>query len=256
LTIAGSDPSGGAGIQADLRMFGACRTFGTTVITALTAQNPYGVEAVKGLEAEFVGQQLDSLLSSLPIMAIKTGMLWSAEIVELIAEKLPVDIPLVVDPVMVSTSGAKLISEMAIESYCVKLLPRCTLATPNLDEAEVLLGGRIVASNQELAARTLYNRFGCPILLKGGHLEGDPRDILFDGTECRHWSHKRIKGINSHGTGCMLSAAITAHLAHGNPLSLAVEKGLKAVHTALSNPVTLEPSLLLAGIENIFSNPQ
>ena len=254
LTIAGSDSSCGAGIQVDLRTFAASGVFGTTVLTALTAQNPYQVTTVEELSASFVKAQLEAVFDAMPIAALKTGMLWSAEIITTVAEWLAqaTSIPCVVDPVMIATSGAKLITEDAIDRYKADLLPRCRLMTPNLDEAQVLLGGVPVdRHNQAETAKALGDQFGCAILIKGGHLAGDPIDLLWDGQKVHTWQHQRLQNVNTHGSGCMLSAAITAALAQGNFLKQAVETGLNAVHHALLNPVAPAPDLLLAGIESI-----
>ena len=254
LTIAGSDSSCGAGIQADLRMFAASGVFGTTVLTALTAQNPYQVTTVEELSASFVKAQLEAVFDVMPISALKTGMLWSAEIITTVAGWLAqaASLPSVVDPVMIATSGAKLITEDAIERYKADLLPRCRLMTPNLDEAQVLLGGGPGDHhNQAATAEALGDQFGCAVLLKGGHLAGDPIDLLWDGQQIHTWHHRRLKNVNTHGSGCILSAAITAALAQGNSLKQAVETGLNAVRQALLNPVVPAPDLLLAGIESI-----
>ena len=255
LSIAGSDPSSGAGIQADLRMFSSQNVFGTTVITALTAQNPNEVTGVYGIDPDFVQLQLRTILT-LPVKAIKTGMLWSSEIVDIVTETIKAnpEIPCVVDPVMISTSGSQLISDVAIERY--KILARyCTLLTPNLDEASVLLGEEVDEQSLSSAARELYHKYGCPILLKGGHTSGDPEDILFDGSQVFRWQQNRIQGINTHGTGCMLSASIAAHLAHDQELYHAVNNGLNSVQKALSSPITLTKQISLAGIEDSCDEP-
>jgi len=257
LSIAGSDPSAGAGIQADLRMFYAQGVYGTTVLTALTAQTPREVTAVQGLEPSFVRQQIETLFT-LPIKAMKTGMLWSKGIISVVAEaaKNNPEIPLVVDPVMIATSGAKLISDDAITCYIEELIPNCTLLTPNLDEAEVLLEQKIHRDNLEQSAKLLQQKFGCAILLKGGHLKGNPIDILCCDQKITSWTHNRIENVNTHGSGCMLSAAITALLAKGLSLHDAVHNGLHSVKLALQNPIVLEKDLLLAGIEHRLQHIQ
>ncbi|MEC7986843.1 MAG: bifunctional hydroxymethylpyrimidine kinase/phosphomethylpyrimidine kinase [Myxococcota bacterium] len=256
LSIAGSDTSCGAGIQVDLRMFSACGVFGTTVLTALTAQNPYEVTAVHGLPADFVRAQVDAILTRLPVTAIKTGMLWSPEIIDVVVEtaKRYPHIPIVVDPVMIATSGAKLISDDAIEKYKRDLLPLCALATPNADEAKALLESQtITKKTQRLSAKAFFEQYGCPILLKGGHLEGDPIDLLYDGKTFQDWVHPRIQTVNTHGSGCMLSAAITAELAKSRSLGEAVSLGLDRIHEVLSHPVSLTADLELANVEYLSS---
>ena len=250
LTIAGSDPSAGAGIQADLRMFFAQGVFGMSVLTALTAQNPLEVTAVHPIPASFVAKQL-ATIHSLPIAAIKTGMLWSADIIHVIAASCAQNphIPLVIDPVMISTSGHRLIDEQAIEAYRKDLFPIASLITPNLEEAEALLGTSISQQHTAEAAEAIGKQFGCAVLLKGGHMDTDPVDVLFDGTIHR-WYQKRKMGINTHGTGCMLSAAVTAHMAKGLSLVEAVHNGLKAVQMALSYPIHITESIALSAIES------
>ena len=254
LSVAGSDSSAGAGIQADLRMFSSLGTYGTTAITALTAQNPERVTEVIGMEASFVRAQIDAVFESLPVGGMKTGMLWSAEVIAAVADSLRVhvDVPCVVDPVMIATSGAKLVADEAIETYKTELLPRATLMTPNIDEAQVLLGEESIGVERQAdAAKKLYDTYGCAVLLKGGHLPGDPVDLLFDGQEVYRWTHPRLDDVNTHGSGCTLSAAIAAYLSHGLELREAVERGLTAIHHALSNPVEPREGLCLAGIESV-----
>ena len=254
LTVAGSDSSAGAGIQADLRMFSALGVFGTTAITALTAQNPSRVTDVVGMEAGFLTAQMHAVLEAFPVAAMKTGMLWSREIISAVAELLEStpNLPCVVDPVMIATSGAKLVADEAIETYCHSLFPRAALMTPNIDEAQVLLEGQAIdAEQQGEAAEALSERYGCPVLLKGGHLAGDLVDLLFEDGEVYRWSNPRLDGVNTHGSGCTLSAAITAYLAHGVSLKNAVEGGLGAVHRALAHSVSPAPGLSLAGLEEV-----
>jgi hydroxymethylpyrimidine/phosphomethylpyrimidine kinase len=256
LSVAGSDSSAGAGIQVDLRMFSALGTYGTTAITALTAQNPGEVTGVVGVEASFVKAQIDAVFAGMPVRAMKTGMLWSAEVIQVVADFLKNNpkVACVVDPVMIATSGAKLVTDEAIEVYKTSLLPRATLMTPNIDEARVLLEGKPIGQDdQAAAAQELSARYRCAVLLKGGHLVGDPVDILFENGEIYRWKHPRLENVNTHGSGCMLAAAITAHLAHGKTLREAVEKGLDAVHQVLAYPVEPAPGLALAGIESLRS---
>ncbi len=252
LTIAGSDSGGGAGIQADLRVFHRLGVFGTSAITAVTAQSLEGVSDVKGMDPALVRAQITAVTRGFEVRAAKTGMLWSTEIVEAVADLVAAsEIPVVVDPVMVATSGARLLDESAIEAYCSQLLPQAALATPNLDEAAVLLGRPAIAPAElEGAAEELFDRFGCAILLKGGHLAGDPVDLLRHPGGLLGWTHARIPAINTHGSGCMLSAAIAAFLATGAPLLAACERGLAFVHDALARGVVLEPEIRLADIES------
>ena len=251
LTIAGSDSSGGAGIQADLRMFHAQGVYGVSAITAITAQNPHEVTAVAGIEPDMVRAQLETLLDHLPIRAIKTGMLWSANTVSVVSEILSKHphIPVVVDPVMISTSGRRLLNNDAVTHLRKQLLPRCSLVTPNLEEAGALLQEAPPASaDLDETARRLHHLFKCPVLLKGGHVTGDPVDTLYDGSKITRWTRSRVHGINTHGTGCMLSAAVTAGLAKGTSLPDAVGAGLHAVYAALQSPVRLTDYLSVSGI--------
>jgi hydroxymethylpyrimidine/phosphomethylpyrimidine kinase len=255
LSIAGSDSGGGAGIQADLRTFTRLGVFGATAITAVTAQNLAGVRAVAGLAADAVEAQVEAVLTGFGVGAIKTGMLWSAAIIERVAAILSGrEIPVVVDPVMVATSGARLLQEDAISAYREALIPRCSLLTPNLDEAAVLLeGARIDEQRIDETARALGQQFGCAVLLKGGHLAGDPVDVLWHQGRWTRWRHARIHGVNTHGSGCMLSAAIAAWLARGAELVAACELGLGFVHHALAAPLELAGGVRLAGIEHAHS---
>ncbi len=227
LTIAGSDSGGGAGIQADLRTFAALGVHGTTAITCITAQNPKAVTGIQAISTDIVRRQIDAVFAELPPAATKTGMLYSQPIIEAVAASFksrPKAI-LVVDPVMVSTSGARLLKPNAVRSLQNKLLPLATLVTPNLDEA-VILAERPLASVDDLraAARIIHQRYGCSVLVKGGHLRDSDSaiDIYFDGTEELMLSAPFAKGVSTHGTGCTYSAAITAACAQGLPLAKAV----------------------------------
>ncbi|MDX1626740.1 MAG: bifunctional hydroxymethylpyrimidine kinase/phosphomethylpyrimidine kinase [Wenzhouxiangellaceae bacterium] len=219
LSIAGSDSGGGAGIQADLKTFSAFGVFGATALTAATVQNTAAVEAVQTLGDDFVAGQIRACLADLPVAAIKTGMLGAASTVERIADTLAEAdpegaLPLVVDPVMVATSGARLIDDDAVAALQERLLPRARLVTPNLPEAR-LLAGLEDADDPEVLATALRDRFGCDVLVKGGHGSGETLvDVLADRTGRNSWSRRRVPG-RFHGTGCALSAAITALLAHG-----------------------------------------
>jgi hydroxymethylpyrimidine/phosphomethylpyrimidine kinase len=243
LTIAGSDSGGGAGIQADLKTFAALGVHGTSVITCLTAQNPRSVLAVESCSPEIVRQQMKAVFEELPPAAVKTGMLLSAEIIHTVANffrnpKSEIRNPkLIVDPVMISTSGASLLKPAAIEILREQLLPLATLVTPNLDEAEILTGRKITSvENMRVAAREIHRRFGCAALIKGGHLRGmrDAVDIFFDGRTELLLRAPFIRGVSTHGTGCTYSAAITAVLALGHGLPHAVEIGKRHVTAVIA----------------------
>ncbi|MEI7900936.1 MAG: bifunctional hydroxymethylpyrimidine kinase/phosphomethylpyrimidine kinase [bacterium] len=238
LTIAGSDSGGNAGIQADLRAFHVFGVHGCTVLAALTAQNPLGVRAILMADAEFVAQQMDAVLEAYAVNALKTGMLSSPEVIEAVADRLQRQqgVLKVVDPVMVATSGAKLLQDNAVGILKARLLPLATLITPNLPEAEVLLGHRIsTRTEMAAAARALSDSFGCATLIKGGHGIGVcAEDLLFDGTALSLFSTPRVDDpLSTHGTGCSLSAAITAALACGRPLLDAVAEGKAYVYEAI-----------------------
>jgi hydroxymethylpyrimidine/phosphomethylpyrimidine kinase len=239
LTIASSDSGGGAGLQADLKTFVALGVHGASVITCLTAQNPRRVLAVEACSPEIVRQQMEAVFEELQPAAVKTGMLFSAEIIRVVADsfkkqKRP---PLVVDPVMISTSGAPLLKPAAIEILQEQLLPLAMLVTPNLDETEVLTGHKITSvENMREAAREIHTRFSCAALVKGGHLRGmrDAVDIFFDGQTELLLSAPFVRGISTHGTGCTYSAAIVAALALNHDLRHAVEIGKRYVTAAIT----------------------
>ncbi|WP_197340867.1 bifunctional hydroxymethylpyrimidine kinase/phosphomethylpyrimidine kinase [Ralstonia solanacearum] len=238
LTIAGSDSGGGAGIQADLKTFAALGCYGMSAITAVTAQNTLGVAAVESLTPDIVGAQIDAVAQDIGVDAAKTGMLGSPAVVEAIVSALarhPIA-ALVVDPVMVSSSGAQLGSDATTQAMAKWLFPRALLVTPNLPEASALLGRPVLTADDMLpAARDLLTLGSRAVLLKGGHLadvaltgeDGVLQDVLVtaDGIE-RIYTHTRIDTPHTHGTGCTLSAAIAAHLARGEPLEAAVELSL------------------------------
>ncbi len=238
LTIAGSDSGGNAGIQADLRAFHMFGVHGCTVLAALTAQNPFGVRAILTADAAFVGQQLDAVLEAYSVAALKTGMLSGTEVIETVADRLLCRnrILKVFDPVMVATSGAKLLQDDAVGMLKTRLLPLATLVTPNLPEAVVLTGREIVSREQMGdAARELSDILGCAVLIKGGHSAGTcAEDVLFDGVALYRFSTPRIEEpLSTHGTGCSLSAAITASLACGRTLPNAVVEGKAYVYEAI-----------------------
>jgi hydroxymethylpyrimidine/phosphomethylpyrimidine kinase len=253
LTIAGSDSGGGAGIQADLKTFAALGVHGTSAIACLTAQNPRRVLAVEPCSPKMLRQQIEAVFEELPPRAVKTGMLFSAENISVVAEflagrgcqrassrgrsphqNLP---PLIVDPILISTSGAKLLEPAAIKILKKKLLPLATLVTPNLAEAEIL-SGQNISSFEEMraAAKKIHSRFGCTVLVKGGHLRGvsEAADIFFDGKTELLLSAPFVKGVRTHGTGCTYSAAICAALALGHDLPRSVEIGKEFVTAAIS----------------------
>ena len=242
LTIAGSDSGGNAGIQADLRAFHMFGVHGCTVLAALTAQNPFGVRAILTPDADFVGLQIDAVLEAYAVCALKTGMLSSPEVIETVADRLLFHsrILKVFDPVMVATSGARLLQDDAVDMLKNKLLPLATLVTPNLPEAEVLTG-RTLATREEIAdaALSLADMLGCAVLIKGGHGLGPvAEDVLFDGSTQYRISAPRIDGpLSTHGTGCSLSAAITASLACGKSLLDAVVDGKAYVYEAIRTGV-------------------
>lgn len=237
LTIAGSDSGGGAGIQADLKTFQQFGVYGTSVIVALTAQNTLGVRAVEAVPEPMVNAQLTALAEDLPPAALKTGMLAEAGLVRRVSRAIRENgwAPVVVDPVMVSTSGHRLLTTEAEEVVREDLLPLAALVTPNLEEAAILTG-RVVhdLATMERAGVTLI-RFGAgAALVKGGHLSGDEiTDLLVTPAGVRRFTHPRIQTTSTHGTGCTLSAAITAGLALGRPLEDAVAAGLDFVHRAI-----------------------
>lgn len=239
LTIAGSDASGGAGIQADLKTFSAFGVYGASALTALTAQNTLGVHGVHAVPPAFVGAQIDAVLADLDVCAVKTGMLANSEIIEAVASRLQPcsQIPLVVDPVMVATSGDSLLDPAAIDTLRRRLIPRALVITPNLPEAARLLGTTEATSEDLMAeqARALL-AFGCrAVLIKGGHGEGvEAIDLLVqaDGSTAR-FAHPRIATRATHGTGCTLSAAIAALIAGGVSLEAAVSRAKTYVWNAL-----------------------
>ena len=240
LTIAGSDSGGGAGIQADLKTFQQFGVFGTSVIVALTAQNTRGVRAVEAVPEAMVAARLTALAEDLPPAALKTGMLAEASLVRLVAKAIRENgwQPLVVDPVMVSTSGHRLLTAEAEDVIRESLLPLAALVTPNLDEAAVLTGRAVHdLGTMERAGETLLTFGAAAALVKGGHLspEGETlTDVLVTPAGVRHFSHPRIATTSTHGTGCTLSAAVTAGLALGRPLETAVEDALDFVHRAIA----------------------
>ncbi|HLX70745.1 MAG TPA: bifunctional hydroxymethylpyrimidine kinase/phosphomethylpyrimidine kinase [Verrucomicrobiae bacterium] len=250
LTIAGSDSGGGAGIQADLKVFASLGVHGTSAITCVTAQNPRRVLGIEACTPSIVRRQMEAVFEELRPAAVKTGMLYSAGIVRAVADFFGGrrGVPLVVDPVMIATSGARLLESSAIQSLKTRLLPLASVVTPNLDEA-ALLAGRKLRSIEDLrwAARQIHRQFGCAALVKGGHLTGGAEavDIFFDGKEELLLSAPFIRGVRTHGTGCTYSAAIAAFLSKGEKLPQAVVRAKEYISQAIwqSNDVGKQQAL-------------
>ncbi len=237
LTIAGSDSSGGAGIQADLKTMLANGVYGMSAITALTAQNTMGVTAISEVTSEFLGQQIDAIFMDIFPDAVKTGMVPNAEIIGVIAERLEFygARNIVVDPVMIATSGVRLISKEAVAMLKEKLLPVATLVTPNISEAEVLSEINIAdKADMEKSAEFISRKYGCAVLLKGGHSINDANDLLYQNGETTWFESIRIDNPNTHGTGCTLSSAIAANLAKGYELKQSVRLAKEYISGALS----------------------
>lgn len=244
LTIAGSDSGGGAGVQADLKTFFSLGVHGTTVITCITAQNPSAVIGIQEISEELISKQLEAIFDGLKPVSAKTGMLYSEKIIRLVSEFLRKNSfsQLVIDPVMVSSSGAMLLKKEAINALIEDLIPLAKIITPNLDEASVFLNQEI-ASVEDLrhAARELNRRFSCAILLKGGHLKGlkEAIDIFQDGKTELMLKGTMVKNIQTHGTGCTYSAAITAFLAKGYDLKRSAIAAKKYITGAIANSVKI-----------------
>lgn len=236
LSIAGSDSCGGAGIQADIKTMAANGVYAMTAITALTAQNTTGVTGIWETTADFLSKQLDAVFQDIFPDAVKIGMVSSAALIGVIAEKLKQYNArhIVVDPVMVATSGSNLMQKEAMEDLKRRLLPLAELITPNIPEAELLADMQIrCAEDMEVVAEKLSNEFGCSVLLKGGHSINDANDLLWKN-ECGKWfSARRIDNPNNHGTGCTLSSAIAANLAKGKPMEEAVQRAKDYISGAL-----------------------
>jgi hydroxymethylpyrimidine kinase/phosphomethylpyrimidine kinase/thiamine-phosphate diphosphorylase len=238
LTVAGSDSSGGAGIQADIKTITLLGSYAASVLTALTAQNTQGVTSIHGLPPSFMRDQLDAVLHDIPIDVIKTGMLHTPAMIAALAERLSerkVLIPMVIDPVMIAKGGAALLEREAVQVFSDQLLPLAYLLTPNVPEAERLLGRSIKnEADMELAASELHARGAANVLIKGGHLGGRfSTDILFDGTRCHHFSSERVFTSNTHGTGCSYASAIATLLAQGEPLLSAVDRSKTYISSAI-----------------------
>jgi len=256
LTIAGSDSGGGAGIQADLKTFAALGVHGTSAIACLTAQNPRQVLGVEPCPPKMLRLQIEAVFAELRPVAVKTGMLYSTENISVAVDFFKTskikNLKLVVDPVMVSTSGTRLLRAAAEKALKDKLLPLAMLVTPNLDEAEILAEQKI-RSPEDLrsAARKIVARYGCAALVKGGHLKNSREaiDIFFDGETELLLSAPFVKGVSTHGTGCTYSAAICAALALGHDLPRAVEIGKNFITAAISNSYKVGPHFALGQIK-------
>lgn len=240
LTIAGSDSGGGAGVQADIKTFQELGVFGTTAITAITDQNTCGVHDIYEVPPKFVQQQLTTVLDDFAIQAIKTGMLFSADIIESIAEILKYQpIPLVVDPVMIAKGGANLLQDSAVKALIEKLFPYTTVCTPNIPEAEVLTGIRIKdAGDMKRAAEQILQMGVQCVVIKGGHLEEEQAiDRIYTQQNSYSLATPRIETKDTHGTGCTFSAALTANIAKGLSLQDSVVEAKKFIHLAISTPL-------------------
>ena len=242
LSIAGSDSSGGAGIQADIKTMTMHGVFAMTAVTALTAQNTLGVTDIMEATPEFLANELDAVFTDIFPYAVKVGMVSSSALICIIADKLKQYSAkkIVVDPVMVATNGAKLICDEAIETLKAKLLPIADVITPNLPEAEVLTGMRILTvADMETAACQIFEKFGCNVLMKGGHDLNDANDLLWTPKGPEWFYGKRIDNPNTHGTGCTLSSAIAANLALDNDLATSVRIAKAFISGALSAKLNL-----------------
>lgn len=242
LTIAGSDSSGGAGIQADIKTMTMHGVFAMSAVTALTAQNTLGVKSIMEASPEFLADELDAVFSDIYPDAVKTGMVASSKLICTISNKLKEYSAknIVVDPVMVATNGAKLICDEAIETLQKELLPLATVLTPNIPEAEVLAKMKIRTEGEmEEAARKIFESFGCAVLLKGGHDLNDANDLLWSEKGSEWFLGKKVENPNTHGTGCTLSSAIASNLALGRTLSDSVKRAKDFVSDALASMLDL-----------------
>ncbi|MEI6563688.1 MAG: bifunctional hydroxymethylpyrimidine kinase/phosphomethylpyrimidine kinase [bacterium] len=239
LTIAGSDSGGGAGIQADLKTFTALGVFGVSAITCITAQNPNAITGIETVSPKLIAAQIKAVTGGFQVVASKTGMLFSADIIHTVAKSLKSvhHGPLIVDPVMVATSGTRLLKQDAMLALFREILPLATVITPNLDEAEILAGCRIHSLKElQMAARVIAKRFGAACVAKGGHLEGGKAvDVLCVDNEITLYTAPRVRRRGTHGTGCMFSAALTAALAKGEDLHEAVAIAKHFVTTAIGS---------------------
>jgi hydroxymethylpyrimidine/phosphomethylpyrimidine kinase len=244
LSIAGSDSSGGAGIQADLKTFAALGVYGTSAITAITAQSTVGVVEAFALSADLVTAQIEAVAGDIDIHAVKTGMLAEAAIVEAVAAAIKeLDLPLlVVDPVIASTGGERLLDDDGVQMLCRELLPLARVVTPNIPEAETLSGRRILSKEDaEEAARRIHDMGAAAVIITGGHQPdaGDVSDLLFDGQRFSTFRTVRIDTSNTHGTGCTFAAAVTAYLALGQDLASAAERSQQYVAGAIRHALAI-----------------
>jgi len=247
LTIAGSDSGGGAGIQADLKAIAAMGAWGATAITCLTSQNLQGVRSIQPTEPAILADQIDAVREGFPVRAVKTGMLYSSELIQVVVDRMThhPPVPLVVDPVMVATSGARLLQEDAVATLRRELLPLATLVTPNLHEAAILADREVRdLEGMRDAALAINQLGGAAVLVKGGHLAGDAVDVLFDGDQFHELRARRIPSTGAdHGTGCTLASAIAAGLVLGLALPDAVSAAKRALTDALLNRCALGDGL-------------
>lgn len=242
LTVAGSDCSGGAGIQADIKTMTMNGVYAMSAITALTAQNTTGVRAIQNSTSEFLKQQIDAVFEDIFPDAVKIGMVSSAELIKIIAERLKYYNAknIVVDPVMVATSGSRLLSDDAVETLKSELLPLATVITPNIPEAEVLSEIKIQSQEDMInAAKIISDEYSCAVLCKGGHSLNDANDLLYENGDYKWFVGRRINNPNTHGTGCTLSGAIAANLAKGFGLSESVERAKDYISGALADMLNL-----------------
>ena len=257
LSIAGSDSSGGAGIQADLKTFAYFKTFGVTVITAVTAQNPFEVSAIYPIPTSGIFSQFQAVTTKIKINAIKTGMLYSPDIIEGLANEfqtLPKNCPKIVDPVMVATSGSRLVKGQIKDSFQKRLAPRATLITPNIPEAEFLTGSPL-SSREEMIriAQDMSQNYQTRILIKGGHrCSTMVTDVYIDGATTYELKSPCVNALTTHGTGCILSSAITANLALGNDLLDALITAKAFIYHSLKNCVNIGASAFAIGLPDII----
>lgn len=242
LTIAGSDSGGGAGIQADLKSFSANGVYGMSVITAVTAQNTKEVRSVQNINQSIIKDQIEAVFDDIQVDAVKIGMLSSVKTIEVVAEGLKKYNPecIVLDPVMVSKGGHHLLQQEAVSALKEKMIPLATIVTPNIPEAEVITEDTIVTEEDMMkACKKIYSLGAKSVLLKGGHLEGEPNDLFYDGIDFHWFKGKRYNTKNTHGTGCTLSSAIAANLAKGTSLLEAVKYAKEYISIAIEHSLDL-----------------